>query len=98
MRKNAHTESLAAIRRIGLYRYTLTRAYAAAHSEDETRVHLGPLAQELRSVLPDAVKASGRVELADGSAIESLLVVDKERVFMEAVAAVQALAAETVSV
>ena len=57
---------------------------------------MGVLAQEVEQVLPDAVKHSGDVTLHDGSVIEDLLIVNKDRIFLENVGAVQELAKLTV--
>ncbi|XP_045508619.1 uncharacterized protein LOC123704329 isoform X1 [Colias croceus] len=51
----------------------------------------GVLAQELRTVLPDAVKEAGDVTLPDGDTIHGFLVVDKDRIFMENLGAVKEL-------
>ncbi|KAI1309357.1 Myelin regulatory factor-like protein [Halotydeus destructor] len=51
----------------------------------------GVLAQEVRQILPDAVKETGDMVLANGEKIEKFLVVNKERIFMENVGAVKEL-------
>jgi hypothetical protein len=51
----------------------------------------GVLAQEVQQILPDAVKETGDVILPDGETIESFLVVNKDRIFMENVGAVKEL-------
>ncbi|XP_071038360.1 myelin regulatory factor-like protein isoform X2 [Parasteatoda tepidariorum] len=51
----------------------------------------GVIAQEVQHVLPDAVIEAGDVLLKDGQLIEKLLVVNKERIFMENVGAVKEL-------
>ncbi|XP_038220032.1 uncharacterized protein LOC119838246 isoform X2 [Zerene cesonia] len=51
----------------------------------------GVLAQELRAVLPDAVKEAGDVTLPNGDTIHKFLVVNKDRIFMENLGAVKEL-------
>ncbi|XP_061815710.1 myelin regulatory factor-like protein isoform X4 [Nerophis lumbriciformis] len=51
----------------------------------------GLLAQELKELLPSAVKEVGDITSGDGQKIENFLVVDKEQIFMENVGAVQQL-------
>ncbi|XP_077565724.1 myelin regulatory factor-like protein [Stigmatopora nigra] len=51
----------------------------------------GVLAQEVKELLPSAVKEVGDVTCHDGHKIDKLLVVDKEQIFMENVGAVQQL-------
>ncbi|KAG6455879.1 uncharacterized protein LOC115447169 isoform X1 [Manduca sexta] len=51
----------------------------------------GVLAQELRAVLPDAVKEAGDVTLPNGDTIPKFLVVNKDRIFMENLGAVKEL-------
>lgn len=51
----------------------------------------GVLAQEVKEILPDAVKEAGDVVLANGERIENFLVVNKDRILMENVGAVKEL-------
>ncbi|KFM60923.1 Myelin regulatory factor, partial [Stegodyphus mimosarum] len=51
----------------------------------------GVIAQEVQHVIPEAVIETGDVLLKDGQLIEKLLVVNKERIFMENVGAVKEL-------
>ncbi|XP_055942311.1 myelin regulatory factor-like isoform X1 [Argiope bruennichi] len=51
----------------------------------------GVIAQEVQHILPEAVREAGDVRLTDGHVIEKLLVVNKERIFMENVGAVKEL-------
>lgn len=51
----------------------------------------GVIAQEVRKILPDAVKEAGSVCLPDGFVIDNFLVVNKDRLFMENIGAVQEL-------
>uniref|UniRef100_A0A069DX84 Putative myelin protein regulatory n=1 Tax=Panstrongylus megistus TaxID=65343 RepID=A0A069DX84_9HEMI len=63
--------------------------------DKDTSTHTGLIAQELESVLPDAVSNSGDMKLASGNTINNFLVIDKERVFMENIGAVKELAKVT---
>lgn len=51
----------------------------------------GVIAQEVQDVIPEAVVEAGDLVLKDGKFIERLLVVNKERIFMENVGAVKEL-------
>ncbi|XP_076328774.1 uncharacterized protein LOC143234966 isoform X2 [Tachypleus tridentatus] len=51
----------------------------------------GVIAQEISSILPDAVKEAGDIILPNGQTIDNFLVVNKERIFMENVGAVKEL-------
>uniref|UniRef100_T1IU89 DNA excision repair protein ERCC-1 n=1 Tax=Strigamia maritima TaxID=126957 RepID=T1IU89_STRMM len=51
----------------------------------------GVIAQEVREVIPDAVKEAGDIILPNGQHITNFLVVNKERIFMENVGAVKEL-------
>ena len=54
------------------------------------------LAQELEQVLPDAVTHTGQVTMNNGEVIDDLLVVNKDRIYLESVGAVQQLSKMTV--
>ncbi|KAI5632485.1 NDT80 / phoG like DNA-binding family domain-containing protein [Phthorimaea operculella] len=66
----------------GLLGYDPTRA---AHSDT------GVIAQEVRNVIPEAVKEAGDVTLPNGNTIQKFLVVNKDRIFMENLGAVKEL-------
>ncbi|CAH2056237.1 unnamed protein product, partial [Iphiclides podalirius] len=51
----------------------------------------GVIAQEVRRVLPEAVKEAGDVTLPNGDTIQKFLVVNKDRIFMENLGAVKEL-------
>ncbi|CAJ1054657.1 myelin regulatory factor-like protein [Xyrichtys novacula] len=51
----------------------------------------GIIAQEVRELLPSAVKEVGDISCSDGEQIPNFLMVDKEQIFMENVGAVQQL-------
>ncbi|EDQ92338.1 uncharacterized protein MONBRDRAFT_13645 [Monosiga brevicollis MX1] len=84
-------KALQNIERIPLHSYRLNGQWAATCGEDANRTQYGVVAQELKAVLPDAVRAGPSVTLNDGQEVTNLLVVDKERLFTEALAAVQQL-------
>jgi hypothetical protein len=54
------------------------------------------IAQEVQRVLPEAVHHGGTLRLNDGSVIDDLLVVNKDRLYLENIGAVQELSALTV--
>ncbi|XP_060065068.1 myelin regulatory factor-like protein isoform X2 [Ylistrum balloti] len=72
------------------YKYSTDFAESAGLPEDK-RGDTGVIAQEVREVLPDAVMETGDVLLPGGQKIRNLLVVNKERIFMENVGAVKEL-------
>ncbi|CAG4949617.1 unnamed protein product [Parnassius apollo] len=51
----------------------------------------GVIAQEVRTVLPEAVKEAGDITLPNGDTIPKFLVVNKDRIFMENLGAVKEL-------
>ena len=65
--------------RVVSYRYDDQFAEAAGLAADQ-RTDTGVLAQELYSVLPDAVLETGDVILPSGETIPNLLVVNKVRI------------------
>lgn len=89
-------QQLANIQRLPLYTYQLRPEWAASVNLAGAPTQCGVLAQELQQVLPTAVRAeAGSRTLADGSIIDNLLTVDKERLHMETLGAVKALASKT---
>lgn len=52
-------------------------------------VRYGILAQDLLQTIPEAVEFVGDLELENGETIENFLMVNKDRLFMEGVGAVQ---------
>ena len=55
------------------------------------QVETGVIAQEVMEILPDAVEKTGTVNLSNGTKIDSFLVVNKDRIYMENVGAVKEL-------
>ena len=75
-----------------IVRYQFTPKFAKEVGLTDSEINgTGVLAQEVQQILPDAVKETGDVVLADGETIENFLVVNKERIFMENVGAVKEL-------
>uniref|UniRef100_A0AAQ5YXU8 Myelin regulatory factor like n=1 Tax=Amphiprion ocellaris TaxID=80972 RepID=A0AAQ5YXU8_AMPOC len=64
--------------------------FASSMGIDHTH-QTGIIAQEVKELLPSAVKEVGDVTCSDGETIENFLMVDKEQIFMENVGAVQQL-------
>ncbi|XP_067437966.1 myelin regulatory factor-like protein [Thunnus thynnus] len=64
--------------------------FASTMGIDHTH-QTGILAQEVKELLPSAVKEVGDVTCSDGEKIPNFLMVDKEQIFMENVGAVQQL-------
>ncbi|XP_062239217.1 myelin regulatory factor-like protein isoform X1 [Platichthys flesus] len=64
--------------------------FASTMGMDHTH-QTGIIAQEVKQLLPDAVKEVGDVTCTDGEMIHNFLMVDKEQIFMENVGAVQQL-------
>ncbi|RXM36399.1 Myelin regulatory factor [Acipenser ruthenus] len=84
------TEQLKHISQMRLVHYQYRPEFAATVGIDTT-AETGVIAQEVQEILPDAVKESGDVVFANGETIENLLVVNKDRIFMENVGAVKEL-------
>lgn len=79
------------VKRMTVYEYDLKEEWAAMNGRENSRHEMGVKAQELRGIIPDAVKDTGqKVTMASGD-VDNLLVVNKERLFMENVGAVQEL-------
>ncbi|XP_041132617.1 myelin regulatory factor isoform X3 [Polyodon spathula] len=84
------TEQLKHISQMRLVHYQYRPEFAATVGIDTT-AETGVIAQEVQEILPDAVKESGDVVFVNGETIENLLVVNKDRIFMENVGAVKEL-------
>jgi myelin regulatory factor len=85
-------ESLEKIRHLRLYNYDhVNEFYNITGIKSDT----GVLADELQQVIPEAVKDTGNLRLSDEDQIENFLNVDKSRIFMECVGAVQELDKKT---
>ncbi|KAG9475693.1 hypothetical protein GDO78_003871, partial [Eleutherodactylus coqui] len=84
------TEQLKRISQMRLVQYHYKPEFASTVGLDDT-AETGVIAQEVQEILPEAVKETGDVLCANGETIESFLVVNKERIFMENVGAVKEL-------
>ncbi|XP_070421417.1 myelin regulatory factor isoform X17 [Equus przewalskii] len=85
-------EQLKRISRMRLVHYRYKPEFAASAGIEATAApETGVIAQEVKEILPEAVKDTGDVVFANGKTIENFLVVNKERIFMENVGAVKEL-------
>ncbi len=71
-------EQLKNVSQLKVYKYAYNNAFAehAGLSEDELE-DTGVIAQEVKEVLPDAVRETGDIILSDGQKIDNFLVVNK---------------------
>lgn len=85
-------EQLKNVSSIRVVRYQFTPEFAKQVGiKEEELTGTGVIAQEVQQVIPDAVKEEDDVILPNGKKIEKLLVVNKDRLFMENVGAVKEL-------
>lgn len=84
------TDNLKRISQMRLVHYQYKPEFAATVGIENT-AETGVIAQEVQQILPEAVKEGGDVICANGETIPNLLVVNKERIFMENVGAVKEL-------
>ncbi|KAK0145120.1 Myelin regulatory factor [Merluccius polli] len=84
------TDNLKRISQMRLVHYHYKPEFAATVGIDNT-AETGVIAQEVQKILPEAVKEGGDVVCANGETIPKLLVVNKDRIFMENVGAVKEL-------
>ncbi|KAJ7406334.1 Myelin regulatory factor [Pitangus sulphuratus] len=84
------TEQLKRISRMRLVHYNYKPEFAATVGMDNTS-ETGVIAQEVKEILPEAVKDTGDLVFSNGKTLENFLVVNKERIFMENVGAVKEL-------
>nr|XP_044992481.1 myelin regulatory factor isoform X3 [Jaculus jaculus] len=85
------TEQLKRISRMRLVHYRYKPEFAASAGIEASGPETGVIAQEVKEILPEAVKDTGDMVFANGKTIENFLVVNKERIFMENVGAVKEL-------
>ncbi|KAL3841766.1 hypothetical protein ACJMK2_019868 [Sinanodonta woodiana] len=85
-------DQLKKLAQMKIYQYKYSTDYAdhVGLPEDQ-REMTGVIAQEVRDLLPDAVKETGDIVLGNGQKIDNVLVVNKDRIFMENVGAVKEL-------
>ncbi|XP_017261628.1 myelin regulatory factor isoform X3 [Kryptolebias marmoratus] len=84
------TDNLKRISQMRLVHYQYKPEFAATVGIENT-AETGVIAQEVQQILPEAVKEGGDVVCANGDTIPNLLVINKERIFMENVGAVKEL-------
>ncbi|XP_046715221.1 myelin regulatory factor isoform X5 [Silurus meridionalis] len=84
------TDNLKRISQMRLVHYQYKPEFAATVGIDNT-AETGVIAQEVQQILPEAVKDGGDVVCTNGETISNLLVVNKDRIFMENVGAVKEL-------
>ncbi|XP_045177202.2 myelin regulatory factor-like isoform X3 [Mercenaria mercenaria] len=85
-------EQLKKVSGIRIYNYQYSEDYADhVGMPEDKRNDTGVIAQEIQEVLPDAVIDTGDVQFENGNEIKNLLVVNKDRIFMENVGAVKEL-------
>ncbi|XP_062971895.1 myelin regulatory factor [Elgaria multicarinata webbii] len=84
------TEQLKRISRMRLVHYNYKPEFADTVGLENTS-ETGVIAQEVREILPEAVKDTGDIVFTSGKTIDNFLVVNKERIFMENVGAVKEL-------
>ncbi|XP_068129752.1 myelin regulatory factor-like protein [Hyperolius riggenbachi] len=83
-------EQLRRIAQMRLVEYDYKPEFATVMGINKTH-ETGIIAQEVRDVLPHAVKETGNVMCENGETIENFLMVDKDQIFMENVGAVKQL-------
>nr|XP_033784757.1 myelin regulatory factor isoform X2 [Geotrypetes seraphini] len=84
------TEQLKRISQMRLVQYHYKPEFASTVGIDNVS-ETGVIAQEVKEILPEAVKDTGDMVFTNGKTIENFLVVNKERIFMENVGAVKEL-------
>ncbi|XP_045132045.1 myelin regulatory factor-like protein isoform X1 [Portunus trituberculatus] len=85
-------EQLKNVQNLRVVKYAYREEFAEhAGMRAEEVYDTGVIAQEVKEVIPDAVKSTGDVTLYNGEKIENFLLVNKERIFMENVGAVKEL-------
>lgn len=89
-----NSQQLHNLRQLSLYRYLFVEPWtqSTAHTPRRLQGEAGVLAQELCTILPEAVENTGDVVLGDGTHIERLLVVNRDRLYLENIGATQELA------
>ncbi|XP_061085075.1 myelin regulatory factor-like protein [Conger conger] len=84
------TEQLKRIAQMRIVEYDYRPEFAVKMGIDQVH-ETGVIAQEVKELLPSAVKEVGDVVCGDGETIDNFLMVDKEQIFMENVGAVKQL-------
>uniref|UniRef100_A0A671K133 Myelin regulatory factor-like protein n=1 Tax=Sinocyclocheilus anshuiensis TaxID=1608454 RepID=A0A671K133_9TELE len=84
------TEQLKRIAQMRIVEYDYKPEFASRMGIDQ-RHETGIIAQEVRELLPSAVREMGNITCVNGEKIDNFLMVDKEQIFMENVGAVKQL-------
>ncbi|KAI4878047.1 hypothetical protein NFI96_011653 [Prochilodus magdalenae] len=84
------TEQLKRIAQMRIVEYDYKPEFASKMGIDQVH-ETGIIAQEVKELLPSAVREVGDVTCSDGQKIHNFLMVDKEQIFMENVGAVKQL-------
>ncbi|GIY91367.1 myelin regulatory factor [Caerostris extrusa] len=84
-------EQLKNVANMRIVRYQYLPEFANHIGLSENPTSTGVIAQEVQTLIPDAVQEAGDVVLSDGRNIKNFLVVNKERIFMENIGAVKEL-------
>lgn len=85
-------EQLEKVKNLQMYNFTYKDDYAdAVGMEAQERQTTGVLAQQVKEIIPDAVHPSGDVKLNNGDIVENFQTVNKDRLYMEGLGAVQEL-------
>ncbi|XP_050718527.1 myelin regulatory factor-like protein isoform X2 [Eriocheir sinensis] len=85
-------EQLKNVQSLRVVKYAYREEFAEQAGMNSDAIYdTGVIAQEVKEVIPDAVKTTGDVTLSNGEKIENFLLVNKERIFMENVGAVKEL-------
>ncbi|KAJ8373772.1 hypothetical protein SKAU_G00043520 [Synaphobranchus kaupii] len=84
------TEQLKRIAQMRIVEYDYRPEFAVKMGIDQVH-ETGVIAQEVKELLPSAVKQVGDITCVDGAVIDNFLMVDKEQIFMENVGAVKQL-------
>ncbi|XP_036432945.1 myelin regulatory factor-like protein isoform X2 [Colossoma macropomum] len=84
------TEQLKRIAQMRIVEYDYKPEFASKMGIEQVH-ETGIIAQEVRELLPTAVREVGDITCSDGQKIQNFLMVDKEQIFMENVGAVKQL-------
>ncbi|XP_070557133.1 myelin regulatory factor-like isoform X1 [Ptychodera flava] len=85
-------EQLRRVAKLRLVQYNYKPEYAAyVGMMDPDRKDTGVLAQDVKDILPEAVKETGDLLLPNGHKVDNFLIVNKDRIFMENIGAVKEL-------
>ncbi|KAJ8398839.1 hypothetical protein AAFF_G00417470 [Aldrovandia affinis] len=84
------TDQLKRIAQMRIVEYDYKPEFATKMGIDQVH-ETGVIAQEVKELLPSAVREAGDITFTDGEKIHNFLMVDKEQIFMENVGAVKQL-------